>query len=411
MPNSKKYYIEPYVYYEAIEETCLFYNTITGESLTFKSYSFAHGLEKILRNKSVLLDSSEIKEEKLINLLHENNFIDQFYSESLSPFIIPVSLNKLEQTNDLMHTINNSIDLFYNLFEVHFILTNKIINRKVDPIIYDSDCHKNENLFDFFVNMFTSNNYNIHLEKLTIDLEVQRYIEIENVLKIFDGFLNLHKVQLNFSMPNDFLSDDLKQISKKIINYPFNFIFFGIGEIQNILIYKDFFIENNCELTFFIKSESEIDLLNNLFSSLPIKLKFLPDLNADNNFLVSFFYLKINDLNKNVSSLDSIQRRRVLNPVDFGHIVIFGEGSYCSNKNYEIIGNVFDSTPIEMVNNCIYSLKSTWLKRREIVKPCMDCIYRNLCPPITGYEYSLDRFDICSISTREKKSYTYLIES
>ena len=39
----------------------------------------------------------------------------------------------------------------------------------------------------------------------------------------------------------------------------------------------------------------------------------------------------------------------------------------------------------------------SWWKLRTNIKPCNNCLYNLLCPPISNYEYVIGKYNLCNI--------------
>lgn len=91
-------------------------------------------------------------------------------------------------------------------------------------------------------------------------------------------------------------------------------------------------------------------------------------------------------------------RNKEINAVDFGRIVIFNDGQYCTNNLLPSLGNVKNDDIRQMLINCISSENSTWFLTRNNLPKCKDCIYNQLCPPVSNYEHVIEKFNLCNIS-------------
>ena len=94
--------------------------------------------------------------------------------------------------------------------------------------------------------------------------------------------------------------------------------------------------------------------------------KDLQDLNADDNRIFG---------------------NRELNFALFGELIIHSDGTIRLNENTEVIGTIEDDWT-EMLNKAL-NKPNPWLLTRSKTKPCLNCIYRDLCPPIRNLELYL----------------------
>ena len=68
----------------------------------------------------------------------------------------------------------------------------------------------------------------------------------------------------------------------------------------------------------------------------------------------------------------------------FGVFVIYPDGTIRLNENTEVIGSIEDDWT-KILNDAI-NKPNPWLMIRGKTKPCSNCIYRDLCPPIRNLE-------------------------
>ncbi|MBE9468407.1 MAG: hypothetical protein IMY72_08845 [Bacteroidetes bacterium] len=43
------------------------------------------------------------------------------------------------------------------------------------------------------------------------------------------------------------------------------------------------------------------------------------------------------------------------------------------------------------------NIGKNWFKLRTNTKPCCNCLYNTLCPPISNYEYALGKYNLCNV--------------
>jgi pseudo-rSAM protein len=79
-----------------------------------------------------------------------------------------------------------------------------------------------------------------------------------------------------------------------------------------------------------------------------------------------------------------IYGNRELNFALFGELVVHPDGTVRLNENTEVIGSVEDDWT-DMLNKAL-NKPNPWLMTRGKTKPCSNCIYRDLCPPIRNLE-------------------------
>jgi pseudo-rSAM protein len=65
-----------------------------------------------------------------------------------------------------------------------------------------------------------------------------------------------------------------------------------------------------------------------------------------------------------------------------------------NNPGIEILGR---DDILDIVYKEMHKGKS-WTKIRKYVTPCKSCVFNALCPPISNYEYTLGKYDLCYMS-------------
>lgn len=92
--------------------------------------------------------------------------------------------------------------------------------------------------------------------------------------------------------------------------------------------------------------------------------------------------------------MQDIFRRETLNEFYFGYVTIMFNGSVYNNINNDCVGNISQhSLPQLLLNN---DKNNSWFLTRNKITPCKKCIYCFLCPPISNYEFAINRFNLCN---------------
>ena len=88
---------------------------------------------------------------------------------------------------------------------------------------------------------------------------------------------------------------------------------------------------------------------------------------------------------------------QILNSNYWGNLFILPNGNVYGNLNNKILGTMKDDA-MDLIKLELNSPESSWKCTREKVFPCKDCIYRNICPPPSNYEFYLNKFNLCVIN-------------
>lgn len=95
-------------------------------------------------------------------------------------------------------------------------------------------------------------------------------------------------------------------------------------------------------------------------------------------------------------TIRQIHRNQVLNYFFWGELTVFPNGDVCSNVNRPILGNIQNESIDEMIVEILTDSDSLWFFTRNKTA-CKNCLFVDLCPPISNYELSANKFDLCNL--------------
>lgn len=153
----------------------------------------------------------------------------------------------------------------------------------------------------------------------------------------------------------------------------------------------------NTNVQFTVESERDVERLDEIIG-LPGGSKFSvkPFYNGNNyHFFKQNVFIETSDLSEPPVKKKDIYARSVMNSNHFGEITILGNGNIYSNINERRIGTM-DQGIREVLLKELHEGKG-WFKVRKHLIPCKGCIYNQICPPTSNYEYALSRNDLCTI--------------
>ncbi len=152
------------------------------------------------------------------------------------------------------------------------------------------------------------------------------------------------------------------------------------------------------DLEFIITSEEEylesekLTLEHNLSGA-----SFIPFYNGMNlDFFRSFVFITRGDIKADSPSLNDLYARGKMNPANFGKLAIMPDGNVYANVNDSSLGKLGEASMPELIYRELSSGKS-WMRLRRFYRPCKQCPYNVLCPPVTNYEFVLKRHAMCHI--------------
>lgn len=149
---------------------------------------------------------------------------------------------------------------------------------------------------------------------------------------------------------------------------------------------------------FAVQSQSELMRAQEVCGKIPAgRFSFSPCFNGRNlTFFKKYVFIRKSALLNSRPSMKDILARETVNHNSFGHLHIFNNGEVYANVNVRPLGNI----AVDRVSQLVYKemkQKNSWLKTRNIVRPCRDCHYCLLCPSISNYEYAVGRNNLCTI--------------
>lgn len=158
--------------------------------------------------------------------------------------------------------------------------------------------------------------------------------------------------------------------------------------------------ELNLSITFPIQSENDYHITEQKIHDLGLDNYIISPLYNGGN--ISFFekniFLDEQDISDSKPKSKDIYAREKINSNFFGKLSILSDGGIYANVNHKKLGKLgqdtlYDVLYMEMENG------ENWRKVRSKVKPCCDCTFEKLCPPISSYEYLMNRYNLCHINS------------
>jgi len=415
--NSCWLYIEPYVHITLKNENVLLYNTVNGESIRYFNEPFIAALIKKLINKKnrwvLMIDEKTLSSTTIQKFIDEirNKFIGDIIPTNWSnkkPFIFvpyPIINRKLGKQlnlpgknktleygnylNEITLYINNlSIKEFYHYHELY----------KQTTGYYSDNLLLKQLDLNLIENIFKKNKY-IFLQKVNVaGGNILKHPEIINIV----NYLNSLNLLISYFLPYSTLNyeniSSLNLINQnnsvlKIMfpaNVTFDIVFKSITLLKNNKS-KQYFI-------FIIEDESKFEVIEKIISETGIeKHQIIPYFNGTNiDFFKEMVYLDEQTLLDLRQNQKKIFANSTLNQLNFGHLTIIPNGNVFGNVNFPKSGNIKQQQLIDCIFDELSNYKS-WLKTRNKVNPCKNCIYQNLCPPLSDYESIIKQHNLCNV--------------
>lgn len=147
---------------------------------------------------------------------------------------------------------------------------------------------------------------------------------------------------------------------------------------------------------FIIQADADLDAADGLIEKYGFSdFSYMPYFNGENlEFFREGVFVRPEDIVEAQPSQKEILKREIMNTANFGRLTILSNGDIHANVNRPKIGTLGENTLHDVLYEEMNGGNSWWALRSEAL-PCRDCIYQQLCPPISNYEYVIGRHDLC----------------
>lgn len=105
-------------------------------------------------------------------------------------------------------------------------------------------------------------------------------------------------------------------------------------------------------------------------------------------------YITKSDIRKIALTKQQIFCNQVLNVNFWGQLFITPNGKIYTNLNLKAIGNM-DEDLFEIISRELRHTNSSWKLVRKNIPFCNKCLFNNLCPPPSNYEFYIGQFNLC----------------
>jgi pseudo-rSAM protein len=153
------------------------------------------------------------------------------------------------------------------------------------------------------------------------------------------------------------------------------------------------------EYIFAVSGENDFNKFQEVISELDlVNYSFHPVYNDQNiDFFKENIFIDSNDLKDVKLSMKNIFAKNSMNTNNFGKLIIKENGKIYSNLNGKSLGQLGIDTIKDVIYKELKNYYSYWLKSRVNVTPCKDCLNNFLCPPLSNYEYTMKRNNLCDV--------------
>lgn len=405
--------LEPYTFLWSNSKCILLYNSLSQKSFLIKNNKILNPIILELEDEKNLYCIS-IKETALEDLLVKKfvrtlrySYCGDIISHELcknKPLVIYPSLNINEDGRDTTNIQSKEIlgkNILNNLINVDIYLGGVCskgciyCKSKYKQVCW---CKQDNNVFDYYMLCKLLNEISaLKLVKVNFIGDIFSYLQSYNLIDVLKD-CNLKKV---FTFDYHFAfkyKNEIIQILKYGIKI--NLLIGDTNEIEQLLMLP-FVHDQNVEYNFSVESAEEFFFFSDfIFKHNLTNTAIYPYFNGKNlTFFEQNVFQNENDILSTKLNRKDIFAHKTINSNFFGKIIILPNGNILPNINSMPIGNIkngIKSAIYEEMVNGIY-----WKKTRNSISPCKQCLYRDLCPPISNYEIIMDKMDLCHI----KKSF------
>lgn len=140
----------------------------------------------------------------------------------------------------------------------------------------------------------------------------------------------------------------------------------------------------NSKVSLVVKDTMDIELYSEFLDD---NVGFYPFYDGTNkSFFQEFVYMSGLELKNFQITKREIYRNKSINPLFFGQIYIYPDGRIVANPNFHVVATITDSVT-DIIERMLHSDYAWKLVRKD--KPCSNCLYQWLCPPISDYELQI----------------------
>lgn len=424
MKRSYWFYMEPYVHIQVKRGIALVYNTMNGKIIEEANPVIVNLVKKLNSKKNLLV--TELSEEDLnepdmstfvkeVREHYSGDLIDTSYSKGKPMQMLPqVKIQKDVEESKAAGESEVGEKVMEYLTEISLYITNRC----------EQNCLSCKNAYRQFLvctKGSQSETQELEIEKIKQFLneaqgsaihrlnilggDIFTYSKFEELVRFLNEYKKLKTYHSHYLNVHD------RESELELINNDFSSLVISIGFPVREDKLKDAVtmlhrLGIDAEYIFVIQKEEEIETAQEICTRLKIaNVTFKPFYNGKNfGFFKENVFVNRQALLQLKPNLKQIFSRMKTNPLNFGRITVLSNGTIYANVNANKIGISGRDSLYDVVLKEISDGRS-WRKTRDKVSPCKSCVYCFLCPPLTNYEYSLKRNNLCHIWEQPTKKF------
>ncbi len=420
--NIKKYWfsIESYVHISLKRNLLLLYNTLSGKALEYtfstneelKIFLLFKKLQSEKNLRVICLTENDLQDPMISGIVNDTR---KFYMSELIDINCskgkPVQMNPevtiVKDIDKLKNEYNRSggEEIVKYLSEISLYLNNTCsLNCSICSVAYKqfSCCTMRENK-NKILNIENIQNllyYLIGASLRNINIlggDIFAYPGFENLITILNNIKvkkTIYSHYFNFPDRIEKLKsiDPRSSLIKILIPYPL--IQERLEKVFNLITHTPI----NYEFIFIIQGEQDYYVAEEVVKAMQIPhYSYQPFFNGENlEFFKENIFITKDDILLSRPKMRDIYVNTVINKLNFGRLTIFNNGDIYSNVNESKLGVLGKNSIHEVLYKELIHSKS-WRKVRRNLKPCKNCIFQSLCPPMNNYNYAIGKNDLCNV--------------
>lgn len=396
------FYLEYYTYIKTTKSEAIMLNTIDNSYILSKDERIIFLIEKIEETKmqgGLMIDFENDYKDKIYHSFFNkirNKYMGDIISDKLfnnPPFQFQYKpfINNTYSTNRNQDYLNNlvfSINIHVtNLCTSNCKLCNKYYKQFYSCTKYlEGDYISEKSLENIFSNSYTNlNNINILGGNLSL------YTNIDLLFKYLEGYNNICHAYFNIENINS-ITPQIISFFKEKIHLIIDFSKISTYSLDKIHKHLKSFI-----IDFIITDENSYNLAIECISLYKIERFTINPLFHNNiSFFKKYIYINRKDILNKPQSIKKIHNNHLINPFYFGHLNVSPNGDVYGRIGERCLGNVNNKTITQIVYSILDQTDISWFNTRESTS-CSSCVFTDICPPISNYEYEIGKFNLCSI--------------
>jgi len=404
MKKNILFYLEPYTYITKKNKTFILYNTLSGKYLELIANNDYR--EEVLneminpKNNYVISINDNIATDPLfkdfIVELRKNYFGDCFETtSSIKPNLFTPKINI--QQKQYHERVGVGAEIKGLLREITFVLNNNTTSIYHHPFTMINNHSSKENTVYMdqtnLLNTLELLNFNLICGIHFTGVNIWNYSNFDNIIGDIKG--NNKRITIS-SFGNDIIK--FKSLIRSVLEIILKWkVYLKNHYSQDLTLILDNFGQylSKIKWVFVLSSRSDFYKATEIIERNALK-NYSFHLMVKNNNLINDMLITKEMLLHNVQDMKSILLKQNLNPLKFGKLIVQYNGDTYANTYRDNLGNIFNDDLDNLIENELIN-KTGWFTIRKNVKPCLNCIYNFLCPPITDYEFILNKHNLCNI--------------